>query len=111
MRCHLLSRVVTLSSYQVFSVDVDSIYEFRRGQLELTELTVESACQGSDVIILGVPSKVSHHACSLPYWMTPPCALPLGLPAADRLHPRRRGRGECRLVQERRRSSASRGQA
>eukprot|EP00045_Choanoeca_perplexa_P009762 m.95500 g.95500 ORF g.95500 m.95500 type:complete len:157 (+) comp15019_c0_seq10:897-1367(+) len=42
---------------QVYSVDIDSIYEFRRGQLELTQLTVEAACQGSDVIILGVPSK------------------------------------------------------
>eukprot|EP00730_Choanoeca_flexa_P012567 TRINITY_DN4397_c0_g1_i2.p2 TRINITY_DN4397_c0_g1~~TRINITY_DN4397_c0_g1_i2.p2 ORF type:complete len:167 (+),score=45.09 TRINITY_DN4397_c0_g1_i2:952-1452(+) len=49
--------VSNLAFCQVYSVDIDSIYEFRRGQLELTEHTVQSACQSSDVIILGVPSK------------------------------------------------------
>ena len=40
----------------VYSVDIDSIYLFQRGHLRLTDTTVEQACQGSDAIVLGVPS-------------------------------------------------------
>ncbi|EDQ88718.1 uncharacterized protein MONBRDRAFT_25962 [Monosiga brevicollis MX1] len=52
-----LAAMLANDGAQVFSVDIDSIYEFRRGHLELTDQTVESACRRSDVIILGVPSK------------------------------------------------------
>lgn len=41
----------------MFSVDIDSIYEFRRGRLELTSVSVEQAVRSSQVLILGVPSK------------------------------------------------------
>jgi len=42
----------------VYSVDVDSLYVFRRGKLEMPgeELTVEAAVRDADIVILGVPS-------------------------------------------------------
>ncbi|GAB5035683.1 methylenetetrahydrofolate dehydrogenase [Nannochloropsis oceanica] len=41
----------------IFSVDIDSIYHFRRGQLLKTTETPESAVRRSDVIVCGVPVK------------------------------------------------------
>ena len=41
----------------IYSVDIDSIYHFRRGQLLQTEETPESAVRKSDVIVCGVPVK------------------------------------------------------
>lgn len=41
----------------IYSVDIDSIYHFRRGQLLKTEDTPESAVRKSDVIVCGVPVK------------------------------------------------------
>ena len=38
-------------------MDIDSIYEFRRGRLELTNVDVEQAVRASQIVILGVPSK------------------------------------------------------
>lgn len=41
----------------IYSVDIDSIYHFRRGQLLQTSETPESAVRRSDVIVCGVPVK------------------------------------------------------
>lgn len=41
----------------IYSVDIDSIYHFRRGQLLQTTETPESAVRRSDVIVCGVPVK------------------------------------------------------
>jgi methylenetetrahydrofolate dehydrogenase (NAD+) len=41
----------------IYSVDVDSIYEFRRGKLIKTDVSIEHAVKMSHVVICGVPSK------------------------------------------------------
>jgi methylenetetrahydrofolate dehydrogenase (NAD+) len=41
----------------VYSVDIDSIYLMRKGQMIATELTPEEVCKKSQVIITGVPVK------------------------------------------------------
>ena len=41
----------------VFSVDIDSIYVMKRGQMTYTDLSPEAAIGQSDVVVLGVPSK------------------------------------------------------
>jgi len=43
----------------VYSVDIDNVYVFRRGKLEIPPegLTVEDAVRASDIVILGVPSE------------------------------------------------------
>jgi methylenetetrahydrofolate dehydrogenase (NAD+) len=41
----------------VYSVDIDSIYLMRRGEMVASDKSVEEACRNSNVIILGVPSK------------------------------------------------------
>jgi len=43
----------------VYSVDIDNMYVFRRGKLEMPPegLTVEDAVRSADIVILGVPSE------------------------------------------------------
>ncbi|CAM9542170.1 unnamed protein product [Ascophyllum nodosum] len=41
----------------IYSLDVDSIFVFRRGALRKTEATPEDATRQSDVVVTGVPSK------------------------------------------------------
>ena len=41
----------------VYSVDIDSIYLMRKGEMIATELTPEQVCRQSQVIITGVPVK------------------------------------------------------
>ena len=52
-----LAALLANDGAEVFSVDIDSMYAFRRGKLSQTEETQESACKSSDVIITGVPSR------------------------------------------------------
>ena len=52
-----LSAMLANDGADVFSVDIDSIYLMRRGEMLPTELTVEEACKRSNVIVLGVPTK------------------------------------------------------
>ncbi|CBJ32057.1 putative methylene tetrahydrofolate dehydrogenase [Ectocarpus siliculosus] len=41
----------------IYSIDVDSIFVFKRGALRKTEATPEEAVKQSDVVVTGVPSK------------------------------------------------------
>ncbi|CAN0244967.1 unnamed protein product [Scytosiphon promiscuus] len=41
----------------IYSIDVDSIFVFKRGALRKTEATPEEAVGQSDVVVTGVPSK------------------------------------------------------
>jgi methylenetetrahydrofolate dehydrogenase (NAD+) len=52
-----LAAMLANDGADVFSVDIDSLYLFRRGHLEQTSETQESACRKSRVIITGVPVK------------------------------------------------------
>lgn len=54
---HPLAAMLANDGADVYSVDIDSIFLFRRGKLIETKETAESACQKSNVIILGVPAK------------------------------------------------------
>lgn len=58
---HPLAAMLANDGANVFSVDIDSIYEFKkvngRGRLLDTQETAESACKQSNVIVTGVPSK------------------------------------------------------
>ena len=40
----------------IYSVDIDSIYEMRRGRMTPTDVTPEAAVRASDIVVLGVPS-------------------------------------------------------
>lgn len=50
---HTNSRSLSLAGADIYSVDIDSIYHFRRGQLLKTTETPESAVRKSDVIVCG----------------------------------------------------------
>ncbi|RLN99213.1 hypothetical protein DYB28_008977, partial [Aphanomyces astaci] len=52
-----LAAMLANDGADVFSVDINSLYLFRRGKLIETDETPESACRKSDVIITGVPVK------------------------------------------------------
>lgn len=52
-----LAALLANDGADVFSVDIDSLYLFRRGKLIETHETPASACQKSRVIITGVPVK------------------------------------------------------
>lgn len=52
-----LAALLANDGADVYSVDIDSLYLFRRGKLIKTEETPESACRKSRVIITGVPVK------------------------------------------------------
>lgn len=52
-----LAAMLANDGADVFSVDIDSLYLFRRGKLEQTSETQESACRKSRVIVTGVPVK------------------------------------------------------
>ena len=54
---HPVAAMLANDGADVYSVDVDSIYLMRRGEMRNTRATVETACQMSDVIITGVPTK------------------------------------------------------
>jgi len=54
---HPLAAMLANDGADVYSVDVDSIYLMRRGEMRTTRATVETACKLSDVIITGVPSQ------------------------------------------------------
>jgi methylenetetrahydrofolate dehydrogenase (NAD+) len=52
-----LAALLANDGADVFSVDIDSLYLFRRGKLIQTKETPETACKKSRVIITGVPVK------------------------------------------------------
>ncbi|CAK4081056.1 unnamed protein product [Aphanomyces euteiches] len=52
-----LAAMLANDGADVFSVDISSLYLFRRGKLIETDETPESACKKSHVIITGVPVK------------------------------------------------------
>lgn len=52
-----LAAMLANDGADVYSVDINSLYLFRRGKLVETTETPESACMKSRVIITGVPSK------------------------------------------------------
>lgn len=52
-----LAALLANDGADVYSVDIDSLYLFRRGKLIQTEETPASACKKSRVIITGVPVK------------------------------------------------------
>lgn len=53
-----LAAMLANDGAQVYSIDVDSMYVFRRGHLSLSEdVSREQACRQSKVIITGVPVK------------------------------------------------------
>jgi len=54
---HPLAAMMANDGADVYSVDIDSIFLFRRGKLIATTDTKEQACLKSNVIIAGVPSK------------------------------------------------------
>jgi len=54
---HPLAAMLANDGAEVYSVDIDSIFLFRRGKLLATTETAETACQKSSVIVAGVPVK------------------------------------------------------
>lgn len=56
----------------IYSIDVDSIFMFRRGALRKTEATPEQAVGQSDAIVTGVPSKDYKLSAS---WLKEGCAV------------------------------------
>lgn len=52
-----LAAMLANDGAQVFSADIDSLYVFRRGKLQVTDTDQETACKSSKVIITGVPVK------------------------------------------------------
>jgi len=52
-----LSAMLANDGAEVFSVDIDSIYLMKKSKMLPTEKTVQEACESSQVIVLGVPSK------------------------------------------------------
>ncbi|CCI49927.1 hypothetical protein ABG067_004072 [Albugo candida] len=52
-----LAAMLANDGADVYSIDVDSLYLYRRGKLIQTQETNESACKKSHVIITGVPVK------------------------------------------------------
>lgn len=52
-----LAAMLANDGAKVYSVDIDSIYEFARGALRKSDVSVKEACLASDAIVLGVPSK------------------------------------------------------
>lgn len=52
-----LAAMLANDGADVYSVDIDSLYLFRRGKLIKTDETPETACKKSRVIITGVPVK------------------------------------------------------
>jgi methylenetetrahydrofolate dehydrogenase (NAD+) len=52
-----LAAMLANDGADVYSVDINSLYLFRRGKLIQTDETPESACKKSNVIITGVPVK------------------------------------------------------
>ncbi|GLD92241.1 hypothetical protein PINS_up000774 [Pythium insidiosum] len=52
-----LAAMLANDGADVFSVDIESLYLFRRGKLIQTDETPETACKKSQVIITGVPVK------------------------------------------------------
>jgi len=54
---HPVAAMLANDGADVYSVDVDSIYLMRKGEMRETRATVATACQMSDVIITGVPTS------------------------------------------------------
>lgn len=53
-----LAALLANDGAKVYSVDIDSLYVFRRGKLELppAELSVEGVVKEADIVVLGVPT-------------------------------------------------------
>jgi methylenetetrahydrofolate dehydrogenase (NAD+) len=52
-----LSAMLANDGAEVYSVDIDSIYVMKNSKMLPTEKTVQQACEASQVVVLGVPSK------------------------------------------------------